>query len=111
MMKRHRRPETVALDPLEYLPAPPDYDRAPELGVLAALLSILDVAFVALLATNRDLLDDERPSWVPLSPTAPAADKLLNQIDRLRRAVQAYRSVALPPPLPAEPAADDDIPF
>ena len=109
-MKPRRRPKTVALDPLEYLPSPPEYDRAPELGVLAALLSILDVVFVALLATNRDLLDDERPTWVPLSPTAPAADKVLNQIDRLRRAVQAYRAVALPPPA-AEPAADDDIPF
>jgi hypothetical protein len=111
MMKRHRRPKTAALDPLEYLPSPPEYDHAPELGVLAALLSILDVVFVALLATNRDLLDDERPAWVPLSPTAPAADKVLNQIDRLRRAVQAYRAVALPPPPAAEPAADDDIPF
>jgi hypothetical protein len=110
MMKR-RRPKTAALDALEYLPSPPEYDRAPELGVLAALLSILDVVFVALLATNRDLLDDERPDWVPLSPTAPAADKVLNQIDRLRRAVQAYRSVALPPPPAAEPAADDGIPF
>ncbi|MFH1865851.1 MAG: hypothetical protein ABIK85_08200, partial [Candidatus Eisenbacteria bacterium] len=76
-MKRQRRPKTAALDPLEYLPSPPDYDRAPELGVLAALLSILDVVFVTLLATNRDLLDDERPDWVPLSPTAPAADKVL----------------------------------
>lgn len=108
-MKR-RRPKTAALDPLEYLPSPPDYDRAPELGVLAALLSILDVVFVAVLAANRDLLDDERPYWVPLSPTAPAADNVLNQIDRLRRAVQAYRTAALPPPA-AEPAADDDIPF
>jgi hypothetical protein len=110
MMKRRPRPSTAALDPLEYLPSPPEYDRAPELGVLAALLSILDVVFVAVLAANRDLLDDERPDWVPLSPTAPAADKVLNQIDRLRRAVLAYRDVALPPPA-AEPAADDDIPF
>ena len=109
-MKRQRRPKTATLDPLEYLPSPPDYDRAPELGVLAALLSILDVVFVTLLATNRELLDDERPAWVPLSPTAPAADKVLNQIDRLRRAVQAYRTVALPPP-PAPEATDDDIPF
>jgi len=109
-MKRPRRPSTAALDPLEYLPSPPEYDRAPELGVLAALLSILDVVFVAVLGANRDLLDDERPAWLPLSPTAPAADKVLNQIDRLRRAVHAYREVALPPPA-AEPATDDDIPF
>jgi len=110
-MKRRRRPSTAALDPLEYLPSPPEYHRAPELGVLAALLSILDVVFVAVLGANRDLLDDERPAWLPLSSTAPAADKVLNQIDRLRRAVHAYREVALPPPPPAEPAADDDIPF
>jgi len=109
-MKRRRRHGTAALDPLEYLPSPPDCDRAPELGVLAALLSILDVVFVAVLGANRDLLDDERPNWVPLSPTAPAADKVLNQIDRLRRAVHAYREVALPPPA-AELAPDDDIPF
>ena len=108
-MKRHRRPKHF--DPLGWLPSPPEYDHAPELGVLAILLSILDVVFVALLAANRELLDEERPSWSPVPPTAPAADKVLHQIDRLRCAIQAYRRAALPSTPASEPATDADIPF
>jgi len=87
-----------------------DFERCPELGVLAILLSILDVVYIALLAANRDLLDEGRPSWSPLSPTAPAADTILRQIDRMRRAVAVYQHAALPPP-PAPEPTDDDIPF
>jgi len=109
-MKRHRPPKKPAIQPLDYLPSPPEYDRAPELGVLAILVSILDVVYIALLAANRDLLDDERPYWFPLSPTASAADAILPQIDRLRRAIAIYQHAALPPP-PSSKSADDDIPF
>ena len=109
-MKPRRPPKTKPLDPFEWLPSPPEFERCPELGVLAILLSILDVVYIGLLAANRDLLDEERPSWSPLSPTAPAADNILRQIDRMRRAVAAYQHAALPPP-PAPEPTDDDIPF
>jgi hypothetical protein len=78
--------------------------------VLAILVATLDVVSTVMLAANLELLDDERPSWRPLPPTAPAADTILRQIDRLRRAVDAYRRVAAPRP-PPRPPADDDIPF
>ena len=96
-MSTPRRPKTPTLSPLEWLPSPPEYERAPELAVLAILLAILDVTYLALLAANRDLLDDERPYWSPLSPTARPADAILRQIDRLRRAVATYQRAALPP--------------
>jgi len=92
-----------------WFPTPPDYDHAPELGVLAILVDVLEGVSMIMLAANRELLDDEPPYWRPLPPTAPAADKLLRQIDRLRRAVDAYRRVAAPKPAPEPP--DDNIPF
>jgi hypothetical protein len=106
-MTRRRPPRVAALD---WFPTPPDYDRAPELGVLAILVGILDVVAMAMLAANLELTDDERPHWRPLPPTVPAADAVLRQVDRLRRAVDAYRRVALPEPAP-EPPSGDDIPF
>jgi len=78
--------------------------------VLTILVATLDVVATTMLAANLELLDDERPSWRPLPPTAPAADNVLRQIDSLRRAVDAYRRLASLKP-PPEPPADDDIPF
>ena len=94
----------------DWFPTPPEYDRVPELAVLAILVDLLEGVSMVMLAANRELLDDEPPYWRPLPPTAPAADKLLRQIDRLRRAVDAYRRVAAPKPAP-EPPPDDNIPF
>jgi hypothetical protein len=95
-----------------WFPTPPDYDHAPELGVLAILVDVLDGVSMIMLAANRELLDDdERPYWRPLPPTAPAADKLLRQIARLRRAVDAYRRVAAPKPEADPPSHDNNIPF
>ena len=106
--RRHPPPRTPALD---WFPTPPEYDHAPELGVLAILVGILEGVSMVMLAANLELLDDDEPPyWRPLPPTAPAADNLLRQVDRLRRAINAYRRVALPQPAP-EPPSDDDIPF
>jgi len=107
-MSRRRPPPRVSA--LDWFPTPPDYDHAPELAVLAILVGILEVVSMTMLAANLELLDDERPAWRPLPPTAPAADNLLRQVDRLRRAVDTYRRVALPEPAP-EPPSGDDIPF
>jgi hypothetical protein len=108
MMPR-RKPATSPAA-LDWFPTPPDYDRAPELGVLAILVGILETVSIVMLAANLELTDDERPYWRPLPPSAPAADNVLRQVARLRRAVDAYRRVALPEPAP-EPPSGDDIPF
>jgi hypothetical protein len=94
-----------------WFPTPPDYDHAPELGVLAILVDVLEGVSMIMLAANRELLDDEPPYWRPLPPTVPAADKLLRQIDRLRRAVDSYRRVAAPKPEPELMPDDNIIPF
>jgi hypothetical protein len=108
MRRRHPPPRTPALD---WFPTPPEYDHAPELGVLAILVGILEVVSMVMLVANLELLDDDEPPyWRPLPPTAPAADNVLHQVDRLRRAVDAYRRVAVPNPAP-EPPSDDNIPF
>ena len=106
MRRRHPPPRASALD---WFPTPPEYDHAPELGVLAILVGILEVVSMVMLAANLDLFDDERPYWRPPPPTTPAADNVLRQVDRLRRAVDAYRRVAVPQPPPEPPS--DDIPF
>jgi len=103
------RPKTAALAPLNWLPSPTEFEQAPELGILACLVVILDVVYIALLAANRDLFDDDRPSWSPLSPTARPADTILRQISRLRRTVAVYQRAALPPSPTLE--VSDDIPF
>ena len=46
-----------------WFPTPPDYDHAPELGVLAILVHVLEGVSMTMLAANRELLDDERPDW------------------------------------------------
>jgi len=92
-----------------WFPTPPEYDHAPELGVLAILVDVLEGVSMIMLAANREILDDERPYWRPPPPTVPAADKLLRQIERLRRAVDAYRRVAAPKPQPLPD--DNNIPF
>ncbi len=105
--RRHPTPRTPVLD---WFPTPPEYDRAPELGVLAILTGILEGVSMVMLAANLELLDDEPPPyWRPLPPTAAAADNILRQVDRLRRAVDAYRRVAMPKPPPEQ--TSDEIPF
>lgn len=105
MRRRHPSARTQSRD---WFPTPPEYDHAPELGMLAILVSILEGVSMLMLAANLELLDDEPPPyWRPLPPTATAAGNILRQVDRLRCAVDAYRRVALPKPEPSS----DDIPF
>lgn len=103
------------VDSLDWLPTPPEYEHAHELALLALLVATLDVVTMVLLAENRSIGDDERPAWRPVHPTGPAAENVLRQIDRLRRALAAYRRAAAPPPPDpsgdAAPIGDEDIPF
>jgi hypothetical protein len=103
------------VDCLDWLPTPSEYEHAHELAVLAVLVANLDVVAMVLLAENREIGDDDRPAWRPFHPTVPAAERVLRDIDRIRRSLMAYRRAAAPPATtpsadPA-PATDEDIPF
>lgn len=109
--KSRRRHPPPPIPAIEWFPTPPQYHHAPELGVLAILAGVLEGVSMVMLAANLELLDDDEPPyWRPLPPTVPAADAVLCQLDRLRRAVDAYRRVAVPQLAP-EQSPDDDIPF
>jgi hypothetical protein len=109
--KKHHHPHPPHAPALEWFPTPPEYDQAPELATLAILAGTLDAVSMVILAANPELLDDQpQPYWRPHPPTAPAAENILRQIDRLRRAVHTYRQVAAPKPSP-DPTADPIIPF
>jgi hypothetical protein len=95
----------------DWFPSPPEYEHAPELAVLAILVSILESVSMVMLAANRGILDDDqRPYWRPLSPSTAAAEHILQHVDHLRRAVDAYRRIAAPTPEPGSPSGDE-IPF
>lgn len=108
-------PRCGACGCLDWLPTFPEYEHCRELAILAVLAATLDLVAMVLLAENREIGDDDRPSWRPLPPTVPAAANVLTQIERLQRALAAYRRAACPPSTGPHPAAapppDDDIPF
>jgi hypothetical protein len=110
--------------PSGWLPTPHQLERAPQLAILVALDSTLEVAICALQVAHPELDDDpESPYWVA-RPDRHAAEKLLELIDRLRTAIARYRK-ALPDPPPADTVldhrydddlfgpddCDDEIPF
>jgi hypothetical protein len=92
---------------LEWSPRPPDLDAAPELAVLAATRATAEIAVAALLAANPELGagDDS-----PLPICALAARRVIDDVCRLRRAIDDYRGVAALAEIAAAPG-DDDIPF
>ena len=110
--------------PSGWLPTPPQLEQAPELAVLVALDSTLEVAACALQVAHPEIDDDpECPYWVARRDRL-IAENLLILIDKLRTLIARYRK-ALPEPPPAELApdkpydddpsrpcvSDDDIPF
>lgn len=106
------------------LPTPPELEQAPELAVLVALDSTLEIAACAVRVAHPEIDEDpECPYWVA-GPEGLAAEKLLELIDLLRAAIDRYRET-LPEPPPVEHVPDnpfdddpsgshdpaDDIPF
>ena len=93
---------------LDWLPSPPELDRAPECAVLAAIRAVLPVVSYALLAATPELADDDpRPPFA----VAHAARTLLTDLDRLRISIDHYRSVVATLSPPAIPIDDQDFPF
>lgn len=92
--------------PSGWLPTPPQLEQAPELAVLVALDSTLEVAACAVQVVHPEIDDDpECPYWAA-PPDRLAAENLLVLIDRLRTALARYRE-ALPEAPPAEPIPDN----
>jgi hypothetical protein len=101
------RPRARQLEAFAWWPTPPDYQRAPELALLTLLAAALDIVARTLTVAHPELGDADRPFWRPVPPTVPAAEAVLRQLDRLQRALVAYRTAALTPPPPRDP----DMPF
>lgn len=94
------------------LPSPDQLDRQPQLGPLAILEAVLEVAECAVAAAHPELwLEDERG---PLAYQVPVhVDRLLADADRLRKAIGRYRaSLRQPGKRSDTPRGDaDDLPF
>ena len=76
---------------------------APELGILTALETTLDVAIVALVAAQPDLQPTAGPYDAVSSSEAAAADHVIVCAQTLAAAIAAYRAAL------SEPA--QDLPF
>jgi len=85
---------------------------APELGILAALMALLEITANALFVAHPELGDDQdsRPLWRPLPAVVPVAGNILRDAARLRRAIDRYRR-AITPPTASESSGSNDIPF
>jgi hypothetical protein len=108
--------------PSRWLPTPPQLEQAPELGVLAALDTLLEVATCALQVALPEIdADPECPYWVA-GDDRLTAESLLQLFEDLRVLLARYRDETLRPAdileddpchdeLPCAAPSDDDIPF
>ena len=69
-------------------PIVPALDAHPELAVLALLHETLQLAELALIATDLNIVDDERPFHLP--PTSLIAKAIVEQSVALQAALDAY---------------------
>ena len=74
-------------------PTPPQLAGTPELAPLAIVHQALDVTVAALIATNPQLVDHERPYWVnEPAPSCHLAHVILALATQLQRACEDYRA-------------------
>jgi hypothetical protein len=69
-------------------PSPPEIDDHPELPVLALLCETLQLAELSLIATDRNIVDDEHPFRLP--PRSRIAQAILGQSAALQATLDAY---------------------
>jgi hypothetical protein len=69
-------------------PSPPEIDDHPELAVLALLCETLQLAELSLIATDRNIVDDEHPFRLP--PRSRIAQAILGQSAALQATLDAY---------------------
>ncbi len=104
-----RKPIASARRRTDLWPTPNELAHAPELAVLAALDTTLEIALRALVAAHPALADPERPYWtLEESPTGSAANVLLGRAKAMLKALAAYRRAAA---LRRDPIPDDDRSF
>jgi hypothetical protein len=101
---RTQRPLPRAAADLPW-PDPDELDHAPELAVLAALDSTLQLSLRALVALYPELIDPDRTPWArDCSLTSAAARRLVQRAGPLLRALRTYRAAVCPTsPLPPTP--------
>ena len=77
---------------IDRTPTPDDLTRAPELAILAALESVMELVVRALVCAHPELADPERPYWLrQASRTTIAAETLVDQAAEMKQAVTKYR--------------------
>ena len=77
---------------IDRTPTPDDLVDAPELAILGALESTLELVVRALVCAHPELADPERPYWLRQeSRTTIAAETLVDQTAGMKQAIIAYR--------------------
>jgi hypothetical protein len=69
-------------------PSPPDIDDHPELAILTLLHETLQLAELSLIATDRNVVEDEHPFHLP--PRSRIAQAILGQSVALQASLDAY---------------------
>ena len=69
-------------------PQPPTIESHPELGLLALLHETLQLTELSLVATDRNVVDDEHPFRLP--PTGHIARAIIEQSIALQASLDAY---------------------
>jgi len=73
------------------LPTPPELAQAPELALIALLDHALELTVRALVAVHPQLCDDERPHWIPQTPSTITAQAILSTVYSLQQSLDDYR--------------------
>ncbi len=91
---------------------PCDIESAPELGALAALAAVLDIAVqILVVASHPELTDDERPYWLgERSASYAIAKNIVRLSGQMRNAILQYR-VAVAQPCDTTDSPGDDLDF
>ena len=74
------------------IPTPDDLAHAPELAILTALESVMELVVRALVCAHPKLADPERPYWLgQASRVTTAAETVVDQSVGMKQALIAYR--------------------
>jgi hypothetical protein len=108
-MIRRGSPEVRKTD---RMPTPDNLVEAPELAILAALESTLELVVRALICAHPELADPERPYWLRhASRMATAAENVVDQSADMKQALIAYREAVEIRRQDEASEHPDDLPF